>query len=411
MEPAGATSHVSEARPASPPPLPPPAASPPPPEPVAALAAPMPSPEEEAMLRKAAALRQTGRYVGLFALLAYAVLRRRRVLALLGTRLVDVVEEFAPWAAADCVHSAPRRLALFCRLVSIEQPGRPATVVARALRDDADLLNGNHWVAAVDRPAGSCAGGAPCHQPCGGSAAGCDADAAHCLAPLQRAAAMQGLACVRTQAAGDCAFDCMAYWDGVRRGSAACKRLRVEIAAFLTENAGNAQWQAALVATGEFTLLPLPSAVAGMRPCPESADASAQPEGGHHDREKEPEAAVLTAVASLCHLRSDDDAVARRLVLAMSEAERAEVLLEAEAQPASRGAALAAPQRSLRKRRYDGTLVLERAHGRLFADWCLSRKLDPTTRLPRGTMALFWKDVGGQPTQQDRYMVRQARDF
>ncbi|MCP4241947.1 MAG: hypothetical protein GY772_15435, partial [bacterium] len=26
-------------------------------------------------------------------------------------------------------------------------------------------------------------------------------------------------------------------------------------------------------------------------------------------------------------------------------------------------------------------------------------------------MALFWNDVGGQPTQQDRYMVRQARDL
>ncbi|MCP4239045.1 MAG: hypothetical protein GY772_00615, partial [bacterium] len=284
--------------------------------------------------------------------------------------------------------------------------------VARALRDDADALNGNHWVAAVHRAAGPDAAPPPCHQPCGGRHPACDAAAGHCFAPLARDAVLHGLTCVRTQAAGDCAIDCMAFWDGVRRGPVTWKRLRLELANFIARHAHEARWQAAFTATGERPPLPLAAAGAALAvpaPSDPSADAAVpptQPAAGEQGED-----AALAAIASLCRLPSGDAALVKRLSAALSPSEKA-ALLAKSAEPENQAILPVASRRAhIRRRRHDGSLALKRVHGRLFANWCAGRGVDVTKRLPWGTMAKFWATMGASAVRTPRYMLRQAREF
>ena len=72
-----------------------------------------------------------------------------------------------------------------------------------------------------------------------------------CVAPLSCQVRGMGWQLLRCQARGDCAIDCMTYWDGLPREPAAWKSMRVELAAAVRHNAGCPRWQAAFAATGE----------------------------------------------------------------------------------------------------------------------------------------------------------------
>ena len=65
-------------------------------------------------------IRETGKLVGIFAFLLFAVFRQRRVQLLFGSGLRDGLSNYAPWAVDLVLPSEVARVAVFCRVLRVE---------------------------------------------------------------------------------------------------------------------------------------------------------------------------------------------------------------------------------------------------------------------------------------------------
>ena len=202
------------------------------------------------MLLYADQVQKTGKYVGIFAFVVWACARRRRVQLLFGNGLLDIITTYAPWALGATATCAIPRVAAFCKVFRCNLDGVDHVVV-RHLLNNADLANGNHWVAAIPCPGLDKSACAFLHPPCGGRRCA-GGPSGHCVGPLRSAAAANNLTIVTTTANGDCAFDVMAFWDGAARNLACWKRLRIEIANMVREHAAEEHWCQCFVSCGEY---------------------------------------------------------------------------------------------------------------------------------------------------------------
>ena len=67
---------------------------------------------------------------------------------------------------------------------------------------------------------------------------------------------------VITTANGDRAFVTMTFWDGAARDLGSWKRVRIEMATFLCEHAGDEHWRQCFVSCGEYDPEAVPAALA-----------------------------------------------------------------------------------------------------------------------------------------------------
>ena len=224
------------------------------------------------MLLHSAEIKRTAMYLGLFAFVVCAVLRGRRVEIILGDRVSDVLHAYAAWAWGDAQPCEPRRAAVFCRIFTATIAGTDH-VVARALRGLEDVATGNHWMPCVELPPASVDAALPVHEPCDGLLCGPAGGGYMCVAPLASQLRRMGWQLLPCQARGDCAIDCMTYWDGLPREPAVWKRLRVELAAAVRGHADCPLWQASVCASYEQApRRPKPVAAAALAAGPVSSE-------------------------------------------------------------------------------------------------------------------------------------------
>ena len=114
---------------------------------------------------------------------------------------------------------------------------RAEHVVARALRIEVDVQYGNHWITCVETAAAADTVAPVLHPPCDGRICGAVGMGYICVAPLAVQVYACGLRLLPCQARGDCAIDCMVYWDGIVGAASTWKALRLELAAAVRGNA------------------------------------------------------------------------------------------------------------------------------------------------------------------------------
>ena len=131
----------------------------------------------------AASIRKTGKYVGMFPFLVWSVKRGLRVELQCGRGRLDPVAEFAPWAAAGVREPPMPLIALWTRVLRVPMGDGDHTVV-RGLTTDADVANGNHWMAGLHTPGLDKMCEAFQHQPCDGRLCAGGASK-HCLGPIR----------------------------------------------------------------------------------------------------------------------------------------------------------------------------------------------------------------------------------
>ena len=357
-------------------------------------------PVRDAMLLYATSAKKTGKCVGIFPFVVWACMRRRPVQLLFGDGLLDVVSTYAPWALETMLPGETPRVAVFCRVVRVALHGEDHVVV-RHLRNNADLANGNHWVAAVPCPRIDRFAKSFQHLPCDGRLCA-GGVARHCLGPLRSAAAASNLTILATTANGDCAFDTMAFWDGAARSLGTWKSLRIEMANFIREHAAEEHWQQSFVKCGEYD--PRPAS------CKKKADAMlAALEGSVEAAGLPPE--VVHAVMWACGMKDKEQHVAERVARCMPDLEQEALVKWVQEQQPLAASALAGAKAALpSKRRMDVTIRLKRAWGGLFAKWCRDQHVNIFVRLPWGTTTRFWEEQDGvRGSVPDKQLIRFAR--
>ena len=382
-------------------------------------------------------------YLGIFAFVVYALLRRVRVHLLLGDVLVDIIETYAPWAADMCAEPSELRCAVLCRCAATDSGDR----LVFHCESDRNLLRGNHWMPVARAPWGPKPRGQIMHAPCGGRI--CDPSSDICHVELYdwcRSLSYQLFPCV---ANGDCGVDCMARWDGSPRNAAGWKALRVELSDYLLSNVENADILALFTALGEESvasereppppppLPPPPPPPQGQPPLVPPPPLSPRPlcvrgaaaQGTWRDFQRRVTAA---AAASGEAQREKDEAVCqgvaryldlkgcpvfcRNIASMLTEDERALVLETSASQPA----ALQPEPRPLggarvplkRCGRTERTLGTKRILANLFIDYCKARHISVAGRCPYGVVSDFWKTQGvSRPPIVNHVLLHWARTF
>ena len=372
---------------------------------------------QEAMIRYAADIRKTGRWIGIFGFLVYALTFSRRVHLFLANRLLDIIAEFASWAVPNVKSTPFTRVAIFCRIISVDIDTVPH-IIMRHIRDDGDLRAGNHWVAALRDPRLVDMADSFLHEPCGGRF--CAGGGKACLAPLRRFAAEQQYSVVPTQAAGDCGIDVMAFWEGVSRNAAEWKKMRLSLAKAIVDHAADEQWQECFVACGEMMDVPRVSQASEV---PEVADALTTMRKGDlikhiaalHRRETAvvaPSTDLMAGIKQVTGLTDKDSTLVRRLAQSLPEAERAHVLAAAKEFASGVITHSRNTKGGLRRRRNDATITMRRAYGKLFAEWCADNSVDVHGRLPWGTMTKLWDSCASNFQKlSPKILIRSARGY
>ena len=376
---------------------------------------------QEQMILHARELRKSGRYIGPFAFLAFALLRRKKVYLLMGEHLLDVVQHFAPWAEETMLAQPIRRVGVFCRVMTAKLKDKADVVVVRSVHGDNDLRNGNHWVAATDLPAHMSVDDFPLHEPCRGNVCG---TTRQCVAPVRRSTAQQGFLVHVTQSRGDCGIDAMCFWEGRPRTANAFKELRLQLAEIITRNGADHLWQSAFVGCGEFTAgedAHAPNEKTESKGKASAALAAkaaalyaktAAGSGGPPTKASQPKPAaeLLTAMSKLTGLNiKKDEVLLIRMASSMSSEDAADA--QASAALVENTAVTQRLPAHQRRREKDLSIEVRRNLGKVFAAWCCDHALNLTVRLPWGSCAKFWKDMGSASVLPAWQLIRCGRGY
>ena len=179
---------------------------------------------EQALLQRAARVRQPGAYIGFFEWLAFRSVRAFNVQMLFGSSVVDLGEVFGgsvPMVAELSVARVVATKVSGPKLLSAVVPG-------------SHLPDVNHYVIGIAAKGSA--------EPVAEWPLSLAPAESYCL--TASAAAMKaGWQLRATQSAGDCGIDCMSYFAGLSRTPFVWRELRRELADFMGAVAGDIGWQ------------------------------------------------------------------------------------------------------------------------------------------------------------------------
>ena len=173
---------------------------------------------------RAHAVSKDREWTGLFDLLIYAFLRKRRVLCCFGSQVVDLVKVFAPWLEGCIDNTKPPARFLGC-VVSGEK-----LLVCK--HDNGTMPTMNHWVIGV-----------PVHGLCVEvDAEGVSPEPPTTSSDAFLAAGKVGWHVKETEATGNCGVDVMAYCDGSERTEESWQSLRALLSKCMLEISSSDLW-------------------------------------------------------------------------------------------------------------------------------------------------------------------------